>query len=717
MKTAITLSVLAGVALLYLLTSASSNSALFAENYPLLLWLNLGLAVALMGLVGYQLWALRRRVKARVFGTRLTVRLLWVFGLMALVPGAAVYGMSVQFLVRSIDTWFDVRVESALDGALRLGQTVLDNLQRDLTYKAEYMALALADEPQTGKQAQLISRLREQAGVEEAALYNERGGIIAFASREGVSLQPGRPSATALRQVRLQKPYGRVESVPGRGLVLRVVVPVNVLTAAEDIRVLQLVQPVPERLAQDAQAVEAVYGDYKAVSVARVGLKRLYGLTLTLTLLLALFSALALAFVFSERLSRPLSALAKGTRAVGKGDFRPVTPARSRDELGVLTHSFNRMARQLSEARGAAEHHQQLVEQARAYLESILANLNSGVLALDAQLCVRILNHAASQILRVEAERLRASRLYEWAEQAPELRPLAFGAAAAFEQTADGEWQKQIELKRENGTQVLLMRGTRLPGADAGYVLVFDDITALIQAQRHVAWGEVARRLAHEIKNPLTPIQLSAERIQHKFATKLAPADAEVLARSTQTIVNQVAAMQSMVKAFSEYARTPTPVLERLDLNALVREVLALYEPSGVAIRTELAPDLPPVRGDKTMLRQVIHNLLQNAQDALAQEDATRAVRPQITAVTEVHGTQVTLAVSDNGPGFPESLQPRLFEPYATTKAKGTGLGLAIVKKIVDEHHGKIDVQNLTPHGARVTVALPADSKVTEAVT
>lgn len=703
MKYVVFLAVSLGTVLLFLLSRASSNTAAFSQNYTLLLVLNLGVALALMGLVGYQLWVLWKKLKKRVFGTKLTLRLLWMFALMALLPGALVYGVSVQFLNKSIESWFDVRVDNALEGGLSLGQSALENLLLDLVKKGEVMALSLSDDPVSEHLTQL-NRLREQVGVQEAALFSSRGKVLAISGGENSSLLPDMPSASVMRQVRQQQPFSVIEPIAGKGLYLRVVVPVNVLTLSEDMRILQLLQPVPKRLASDAETVQAVYRDYQELSFSRLGLKRIYGMTLTLTLLLALLSAIALAFVLSQKLSAPLGLLAESTRAIAKGDFTQINPVQSRDELGALTLSFNRMTRQLADASAAVEKKQQQLEAAKVYLESILAHLSSGVLTFDEKLHLRGANPRSGEILGSDLSAMRGLPLLSWGGRDIVLQPLAQAVAQQFDASDTKEWQQQMEFASGAGNQVLLVRGTRLPGAvDNGYVVVFDDITHLLQAQRDAAWGEVARRLAHEIKNPLTPIQLSAERLEHKLADKLSASDAEVLSRSTHTIVNQVAALKGMVDAFAEYARSPQLNLARLDLNRLVQEVLTLYESSSVHIDVTLAQDLPAVNGDAALLRQVMHNLMRNAEDALVDQP-----QAEIRVRTErVDGSSVRWSIEDNGKGFPEALMGRLFEPYVTTKSKGTGLGLAIVKKIVDEHQGRILVQNIEPHGARVCIQLP----------
>jgi PAS domain S-box-containing protein len=693
-----------GAIALFLLATASSDPALFTELYRLLLVLNSAVAFMLTALVLYQLFTLRRKLKAGVFGSKLTLRLVLLFALMAVLPGALIYGMSVQFLARSIESWFEVRVDKALEGGINLGRGMLDNMLKDLTTKADAMALALSTRPPAEHLAAL-NALREQAGVQEATLFGERGKVLAFAGNERAGLIPEPPGPSALRQLRAQRAHSAIEAIPEKGLYLRVLVPVFGLSLADEPRVLQLLQPVPKQLAQDAEAVQSGYREYQELTLSRRGLKRLYGLTLTLTLLLALLSALALGFVLSDRLSAPLGVLVEGTRAVASGDFSQRAAVASSDELGVLTQSFNSMTLQLAEARAAAERHQAALAHAKAYLESILANLSAGVLAFDEALQLRAANRSAGSILGVDFTPLTGSAPQRWPQHEPGLADLAREIAAAFERAGKGEWEQQLERPSRGGTQLLLLRGTRLPqGAEGGCVVVFDDITHLAEAQRAAAWAEVARRLAHEISNPLTPIQLSAERLQVKLATKLVEADAEVLSRSTQTIVNQVAALKSMVDAFSQYARTPEPSMHELDLNALTREVLTLYEPSlGPAIRLELAPRLPPVVGDAAQLRQVIHNVMQNAQDAL-----TDTAQPRVVIASRVVDGSVQITFTDNGCGFPENLMQRAFEPYVSTKPKGTGLGLVIVKKIVEEHGGAVAIANVAPRGARVTIRLPA---------
>ncbi|QOJ09445.1 ATP-binding protein [Nitrosomonas sp. H1_AOB3] len=696
--------------MLYLLASAGANTEFFERHYR---WLIVSITIFLLlliGVVGFLLGRLRRRLKTGEFGSKLALRLLMVFSLMAILPGVLIYSISVQFLEKSIESWFDVKVDRALEGGLTLGQTILDNLLEELQKKAQVAALDLA-EPASFPLT-VLNQLLIQSQIQEATLFNQEGKVIAFTSLDDAVLFPEIPNTEAMRHIRMQKNYSAVETLADNTLYLRVLVPVNVLSAEEDIRVLQVLQRVPPSIARNAEIVQAGFSDYQELMLSRQGLTRLYSATLTLALLLALFSALACAFLISEKLSAPLGLLAEGTRAVAQGDFSRRHQVHSTDEFGILTESFNLMTEQLAAARTIAQQHQQEVENARAYLENILANLSSGVIVFDKALRIRAVNQSAEQILQIPLISFEGLTVEECAEQESGLRLLAAEIRGGFDSEEAGEWQRQVLHFTADKEQVLLLRGSRLPQASGGGgVVVFDDITSLLQVQRTVAWGEVARRLAHEIKNPLTPIQLSAERLQHKLVSKLDEPDAKILKRSTETIVSQVEALKRMVNEFREYARVPELELCQVDVNRLVREVLALYQMSDNTenespqppITLELAGEISPVRGDPARLRQVIHNLLQNAQDALiGMEDA------RITVQTRSVSNGIELSVIDNGKGFPEQVRAHAFEPYVTTKPRGTGLGLPIVKKIVDEHSGTIKIQNIQPHGAQISITLPA---------
>jgi nitrogen fixation/metabolism regulation signal transduction histidine kinase len=703
-----------GVGLITLLFRASSNNAFFAEQYTWLVGLGLALTVGLSVLIGYQIFYLAQKLRARVFGSKLALRLMAVFALMAVIPGGLVYALSVQFLNRSIDSWFDVPVDKALSAALNLSKGALEGSLNDLARSAQAAASALGERtPAEARDA--LSGLRVLYGFDEVSLFAGDGTPIEELRAPGapspliVAAQLGdKPTLQELREASETRPQKSIETAPDRGFVLRAVVRVPGGANATQARVLQVLQVAPRGVATDAQAVEAGLNDYTRLGFQRTGLKRLFALTLTLAMLLTLFSALALSFLLSERLSAPLSALAESTRAIAKGDFSKLNPVKSRDEFGVLTQSFNTMTRQLAEASDVVARKQSELENANTYLESILSNLTSGVLTVDERWYVRTINHNAESMLGIEHHALRGLKLSEWGANEPRVAALIEELMAQITVPREKAWEKQLPFDGPQGRRTLLVRGTKLPTTiDSGYVFVFDDITGLIQAQRDAAWGEVARRLAHEIKNPLTPIQLSAERMQLKLADKLPEGERDILARSTNTIVTQVAALKHMVDDFAIYSRSSRLKLAETDINELVRDVLVLYESMNIALSMELAEPMPAVSADPALLRQVLHNLMQNALDALAATPAPRVL------VRTIAGDRrgVRVIVEDNGSGIGKDVIGRIFEPYVTTKPKGTGLGLAIVKKIVDEHQGTISIVNIgdaeRPHGARVEIFLP----------
>lgn len=718
MKYIVIISATLGAFLLYLLSNASANTAASGEYYTLLVTLNIVLAVFLVVLIGVQLVGLYRKIRAQVMGSRFTLRLLTTFALMAIIPGLIVYLVSVNFLTRSIESWFNVKVETALEGGLNLGRTALDIMLADVKEKGESMATSLAFQP-ANLHFSMLNDLREKSGIQDATLLTIQGRILAVSSSDSSSFLPELPSKSQLRQARTRV-LGSIEPIGNKGLYLRVLAPVTAQDIAGETRILQLLQAVPKPLATTAEAVQDVYQDYQKLSYSRTSLREVFALTLTLVMMLAMLSAVAIAFVLSRRLSAPLTVLAEGTKAIASGDYSTMLPEHGKDELGVLVKSFNSMTRQLNDATKAADNNRARVEAARGYLETILAHLSSGVIALNAHGELRTFNEAAINILGVplahyvglspNAMITKQARLESFFQVIAEHLQQVDVENDGLKNGLKNEIQTQIELASAQGRQVLTVRGTRLP--DGGYVVVFDDATHMVQAQRDAAWSEVARRLAHEIKNPLTPIQLSAERMAHKLLSKLDAADAEMLKRSTATIVNQVDAMKRMVNEFSEYARAPALQLGRLDVNSLIREVASLYDLHGdrtphIQIQLSLAKQACMIKGDSTMLRQVLHNLLQNAQDALS-----AIATPMITVKTTVLGDTLLFTVEDNGAGFPAEMLQRAFEPYMTTKPHGTGLGLAIVKKIIEEHKGSIKLENARAFGAEnkgaiVTMSIP----------
>jgi PAS domain S-box-containing protein len=690
-----------GITLLYLLTSASANTALFSHHYSSLLIVTGILALGLCGLVGYQLWQLRIKLREQVFGAKLMLRLTIFFSLIAILPGLLVYAVSVQFLGKSIESWFDIRVEQALEGGLNLGRNSLESGLKELGNKGQLISLLLAEQKKEQYSATL-AKLVDKTEEQETSIFDLNGKLIVTSSKAN-KVTSKIPDQQIIREAIQNGLYSLVDVLPDNNLVWHVLVPIKSGRGLNEQRVLQLIQPVPQQFSTDAEIVQQVYRDYQELTLSRLGLKRLYGITLTLSLLIVLLSAVSAAFILSGRLSSPLAALAEGTRAVAQGNFSGNYPVQSRDELGALTGLFNQMTAQLSDAKKLSEQQQRQVENAKGYLESILTHLSSGVIVVDEQFKLRLANTSAEYILGVDLRRMTGRSLTEIASEHALLRPFTNMVLSAVTNSASDEWQKQIERVSKNGDQMLLLRGSKLTTAiERGYAIVFDDITPLLQAERQAAWGEVARRLAHEIKNPLTPIQLSAERMQHKLSAKLNEQDAQLLNRATQTIVSQVAAMKNMVADFADYARAPAPKLLLLDMHQLLNEVMGLYEANSSPIALQLKASHFCLNGDATRLRQIVHNLLHNAHDALQ-----NVAHPQIQVTTTSSETEFQLVVSDNGSGIPENVFARVFEPYMTTKNKGTGLGLPIVKKIVEEHGGRITIQNQLSGGTQVNVYLP----------
>lgn len=687
-----------GLTLIVLLSRASSNSAFMTEYYPWLFWLSLALAGGLLTLVGYQILSLRSKLRNRAFGSKLSLRLVVVFALMAIVPGVMVYGISVQFLSRSIDSWFDVPVDRALEGALNLGKSALDAALSDLVRKGQNLSQRIDERPD--EEADILKQQIGENSIKEITLLNKEGKILRAA---GMSVLGERASPQELRDVLQGKIVKALETQADRATYLRVLVPISPGVAIAEARVMQIVQAVPKSLATDLQSVESGIRDYQQLGLQRQGLRKLFALTLTLTMLLTLFSAIALAFLLSERLSAPLSALAESTRAIARGDFSKLNPVKSRDEFGVVTQSFNTMTRQLAEASDVVARKQKELENANTYLESILGHLTSGVLTLDQYQQLKTINLNVTDMLGLTAQQIGDHPFIEWGMLVPSLQPFVDEIGAQIITAKDKPWERQITFDGPQGHRILLVHGTKLPATiNYGFVLVIDDITELIRVQRSAAWGEVARRLAHEIKNPLTPIQLSAERLQMKLADKLPEAEQSILARATHTIVAQVGALKQMVDDFSQYSRSARLRPASLSPNELIRDVLALYESMNITITTQLAEPMPTITADPALLRQVLHNILQNALDALGGLE-----QPCIHISTTADPTHIHWHITDNGSGISDVVMAHIFEPYVTTKPKGTGLGLAIVKKIIDEHHGTITLNNAKPQGTHISIHLP----------
>lgn len=713
-----------GLVLLFLLAQATGNRELYERNYARLLVLNIAVAALLLLVIGWIVLRLFSRVRQGRFGSRLLIKLAAIFALVGLLPGLMIYGVSYQFVSRSIESWFDVKVEGALEAGLNLGRATLDAMALDLANKTRQAATQISETPD-GVAALALERLRDQLSASDVVLWAAGGQVIASVGDSRFKINPERPAAQLFRNARTQRVATQIEgleeqagsapasSVPsGRIQALALVSSAN-LGLLGDSRFLQVIKPIPVTVVANAIAVQEANREYQERALARDGLRRMYIGTLTLSLFLAVFGAVLLAVLLGNQLAKPLLLLADGVRQVALGDLTPKAALQGKDELGGLTRSFADMTQQLSDARSAVQLSMSQVDAARANLQTILDNLTAGVIVLDGVGRIQSSNPGATRILHTPM----ATHQGELLAEVPGLALFAKDVMAQFADFltdanalhGQEQWQQSFELNTAlpgspDSAITLIARGAKMPGAEE-FLLVFDDVSEMVSAQRAQAWGEVARRLAHEIKNPLTPIQLSAERLEMKLAGKLLEPEQALLTKSVKTIVDQVDAMKRLVNEFRDYARLPAAELKPIDLNALIADVMQLYASDNAVqpIRTELDAAAPLIKGDAQQLRQIIHNLVQNAQDA---QESMRdgAVRGPVTLKTDYSKSsgpsgRVRLIVRDNGGGFPEHILKRAFEPYVTTKVKGTGLGLAVVKKIADEHGARVDISNRVTDG------------------
>ena len=700
---------------LFLLSRTAQNSDDFDRLHNVILAINIaGVIVLFVFLVG-NLARLLREYRTHVPGAKLKARIVGMFVGLAVLPLLVVFYFSMQFINRGIDTWFNVEVEEGLENALALSRAALELQMRQHLYSTQQISQRLGDV----SERQLIfelSMLRRESGASEITIYGANNKILATSSDSSGAGLPRPLADEVLLQMQQDRPYVALDP---DDFEIRTAVLFRSRGRSEPVGVLQAHFPVTERLARMANSVERSYNEYHELVFLRDPLKGTFSLTLTVVLMLSLLGAIYGAFILSRRLVAPIQDLVAGTRAVAEGDFDTRLPTPSKDEIGFLISSFNDMTQRLAAARREASLSQALVEAERANLEVILARLSTGVLALENDLRIRNANQASGAILGVDLEHRAGELLTDVAKASPLLEQFV-DVAHVHLGAGETDWREQIVLRGEVGRRVLTCACTTLPGDEshsAGYVIVFDDITALLQAQRDAAWGEVARRLAHEIKNPLTPIQLSAERLRRKYLDSMSEEEAQILDRATHTIVQQVEAMKEMVNAFSDYARAPDIEIGKFSMDKLVHEVVDLYraQESGIEIVLTSDPDMPLLEADIGRVRQILHNLIRNATEAL--ENTEKGRIDVHVGVAEFDGVNVMqIRVEDNGPGFREGSVSQVFDPYVTTKSKGTGLGLAIVKKLVEEHIGSIRAYNNAEGGAVISIRLPLNEAAREAI-
>ena len=696
-----------GLGSFLLLAKSVQNSPEFGRLQIWILAFDICGVIALSVLLARKLWRLVRDYRAHVPGSRLTARTVAIFGALVIAPLLVVYLSSLEFINQGIDSWFKVEVTRGLSDAVGLSRAALDLRTREFAARTVALAEVLTRASPQEVQVRLDAERRSSQAF-EVILFSGHAHIIAASLESPLENLPSPPPADLVRQVEQHLPYVSLEPQNGGRYLIRTAAALGG-PGSRDERFVVATYPVPAQLAALSEAVQNSYSQYGDLAALREPLKYSFRLTLTLVLLLSMLAAIYGAIYSAQRLVRPVQDLIEGTRAVGKGDFGTRLPLPSRDEMGFLVHSFNDMTKKLRRARSEATQSQQAVERERERLAIILARLSTGVLAIDRNMTVRTANAAAGAILGTELSAATGRALPELAAGNERLGQFVAALAVRFAAGRE-EWREQLDLDGAAGRRTLMCACTPLPGEDAdmGFLVVFDDITALLSAQRDAAWGEVARRLAHEIKNPLTPIQLSAERLRRRLLAGMNERDAQILERGTRTIVQQVQAMQQMVNAFSEYARAPDMHITRFSLNQLVSEVADLYRSQAprTRIRLDLDEQIEGIEADRGRVRQILNNLVTNALEAL---EGVGSPLLEITTRLEssADGAYAAVTVCDNGPGFQRELLGRVFDPYVTSKPKGTGLGLAIVKKIIEEHGGRIDADNRPEGGARVRVVLP----------
>ena len=687
-------------ALVYSLTLATNSGSPLSEYFWWLIAAGGLIVTILLAMLLRYGWLLLRHNRHNMLGSRLTRRLALMFTLIAVLPGLFLFGVSAQFISYSINSWFGNDTAQALESSLTLSKSALDNTLDNTIEQAAALQVEIISRTSMGGTAAEALRLSgETARFSQVGLYNPADGTTELISNP-TALPP--PPAEKEVAEELQR-HGSSRSVTNINGKLYAQGWLALPAAQEKGKALFFRRPIPDNVARDAELIENARSKYAELTYAKQGLQTFFLITLLAAALLSIMLALVIALYFARRFIEPILSLAEGAKAVAQGDFSQPRPVYRNDELGQLTRLFNHMTEQLAIAREAEELNRIRQEAARHYLETVLESLTAGVITLDETGRLKTLNRSAENILGLPLSELSGSNWHDWPQSVPQYLLLTelFQTILATEHTG-----KPVQTAYTGGDEarILLAKATPLPADNGGgTVLVFDDITLLVRAQKEAAWGEVAKRLAHEIRNPLTPIQLSAERLAWKLQDKLGEQDAQILARSTDTIIKQVAAMKEMVEAFRNYARAPSLKLEKQDLNKIIEEVLLLYE-AGACTFDAVFSNIPAVMyADTTAMRQVLHNIFKNAAEA-----AEEAAQPQVHIHTANADGQITLTVTNNGKSFSKDMLANAFEPYVTDKPTGTGLGLPVVKKIVEEHGGRIALSNPAEGGASVKITLPA---------
>ncbi|MFW5451524.1 MAG: ATP-binding protein [Methylophagaceae bacterium] len=694
------------LALAYLLSSATADSSRLNDLFLIIFSLGILSLILLTALLARSLHRLYRDLKNKEAGSRLTIRLVSLFVLLILVSTTIVYSFSIHFLHRGINSWFDVKVEQALSDSLELSRSAFGIRMRTLLRQTRMMSGLLSELPESDLPHN-IRELTQLSGALEVSIWTMEGRLVTSSIENPAIIAPNRPNEAIFRQLQQQQDYIGLDPGDNGELQLRAAVSIPKKQAQQSEQMLHVLFPVNEHLSSLGKTVQEAYTDYKELSYLRKPLVTVFTLTLSLIVLMTVLASIWFAIWISRRIVEPLQELADGTQSVASGNYNTQLTVSGHDEIGFLVRSFNQMTQRLTQARNATQRSHRQLEQQTNYLSAVLGSLSSGVITFDSQQLLKTANIVSSDILDLNLQKQLESSLQMIGQKHDYLHEFTQMIISQIQQQHN--WQHQIDLHPHKRHQTLICRGTALPN-DAGWVVVFDDITTLIQAQRNAAWGEVAQRLAHEIKNPLTPIQLSAERLQHKYLPLLPEGQTDLLNKLTNTIIQQVDAMKDMVNDFSDYARNPGLQLTACELTNLIHDVLTLYQ-SNPEHQISLAKDTHPltISLDSNRFRQVLHNLIKNAIEA--SEDAGMPVIIELNCSQVQHRQTawLELKINDKGPGIPSDMISTLFEPYATNKVKGTGLGLAIVKKIIEEHQGIVWAENTPAGGACIIIRLPLE--------
>ena len=685
------ISIISLALLIILLKSISNTDFISGNSFQILIKINLFFVTLLFTVIAYQIYHLANEVKKEVSGSRLTVRLVSSYAFMIIVPLLVLYFVSVNFLTKSIESWFNVKVESALEGGLNIGQKTLDIMRKDIELKSRSIAYTLSNSEENDFSF-ILSDLREKFDIYDAMIIDESGKVISLASREYTDVDLKIPEKEEL-MIADTGFHGKIDVDENNQIFLKTYQSLNLRNSSNNKKYLLINQKVPDAISQVAISVESVYEEYQALTYSRNSLKVLYQISLSIILFLAILLSISLALYFSRRFTLPISILSNATEEIAKGKFDKRIPEQGKDELGMLVRSFNSMTNNLQEANKTLELNRKRIENSRNFLESIINNMSSGIVVIDEKNNVRLFNKLSSVLLKVDLEKYIGQRFTQILEHNNLLTDLM--GFMNRQTTTDKDLGKNNLTLKLNQKILSFQITTQAHTVDAKYILLIDDITEITKAQRNEAWAEVARRLAHEIKNPLTPIQLSAERIDYKFSKKLQNEDKKILGEITKTIVNQVVAIKNMVNEFTEYSRSPVLKRESVDLISLINEVIRLYEKNDLEVSLSSRYKTFRFECDQTKLRQVIVNLIQNAYEAKKEK-----VKSTIDIKLSKNKEYVQISFKDNGIGFNSEIDP--FEPYVTTKKTGTGLGLAVVKKIIEEHNGNIIIKNNERSGVTV---------------